>query len=469
VGDGDQHSDSQVEALLSKLDIRQRFPAPAKIGLVLAALLLIFAGLLPFLQGNPESWSSGPLADSHQLLAGNCRACHNTPFARVKDSACLECHRLSPHAQSAAFKKAADHSRLQIPCGDCHIEHRGAAGMVISEPQLCTGCHGDIKSVSPQATGPDVASFNAHPEFAVAVQPLLPGQPAIKVKLDDPARLIDNGRIKLNHKLHLKLIQGPNGYEQLQCSSCHQLTEELRLFKPIEFETNCQRCHPLNFDERLAAREVPHGPPDKVFAALLAEFTGLLGNYQSPDRVSAEDQDRRNKPGEPPASLSTTKSSVVFSADLVQQAAREAERQLFTRTACKLCHAVEPAPAVPEAAASGNLSRFSIINPEIPKKWFTAANFSHGAHELLRCTECHAGVEESEQTADILIPRIEKCRACHVQGPPGAAVLQPGMSSFKRAGIKSDCTVCHSYHAAQPLPVERKRSLEDLFSISVSL
>ena len=41
-------------------------------------------------------WNPGTLAGVHQKDTYNCKACHETPFLRVRDHACLECHEKMP-------------------------------------------------------------------------------------------------------------------------------------------------------------------------------------------------------------------------------------------------------------------------------------------------------------------------------------------------------------------------------------
>jgi hypothetical protein len=59
------------------------------------------------------------------------------------------------------------------------------------------------------------------------------------------------------------------------------------------------------------------------------------------------------------------------------------------------------------------------------------ADFNHERHQILKCTECHAGALTSHETPDILLPGIAICAKCHHSGSEGA---------------ESRCFECHTYH-----------------------
>jgi len=64
-------------------------------------------------------------------------------------------------------------------------------------------------------------------------------------------------------------------------------------------------------------------------------------------------------------------------------------------------------------------------------RWLPHADFNHDRHQMLACTECHAGALTSHETADILVPGIATCEKCHHAGSDGA---------------ESRCFECHTYH-----------------------
>jgi hypothetical protein len=61
------------------------------------------------------------------------------------------------------------------------------------------------------------------------------------------------------------------------------------------------------------------------------------------------------------------------------------------------------------------------------------ARFDHVKHRTNKCADCHS-VEKSRSSADIAIPAIVDCRACHAGNKPA-----PGK-------VVSTCIACHGFH-----------------------
>ena len=76
-----------------------------------------------------SSWNPGPLASGHAGFGGNCAACHETPFLRVRD-------RTLPQVPRQDSRPRACPCRLQIElfggtrCATCHADHKGPDGLV---------------------------------------------------------------------------------------------------------------------------------------------------------------------------------------------------------------------------------------------------------------------------------------------------------------------------------------------------
>ena len=95
--------------------LTQRVPALLLFVLVLAAFLAA-----PLLNAfDPDSraafskqpltpdlaWNPGELAAPHHMLNRRCEACHEKPFARVRDEACAACHKnVAGHAREAQLQ-----------------------------------------------------------------------------------------------------------------------------------------------------------------------------------------------------------------------------------------------------------------------------------------------------------------------------------------------------------------------------
>jgi hypothetical protein len=89
------------------------------------------------------------------------------------------------------------------------------------------------------------------------------------------------------------------------------------------------------------------------------------------------------------------------------------------RQGCPFCHTVQPAEPLP-----------TIVPPKIPIRWQPHASFDHRAHRPLACAACHEAARQSEDTTDVLLPKLQVCRECHRGG----------------GGARAGCVECHLYH-----------------------
>jgi predicted CXXCH cytochrome family protein len=435
--------ESASETLTKRVDqfrIDRHLPTMSRI--CFAVIILGVATFLayPFSSRDFRSWNSGPISNAHKLIEADCQKCHAEPFARVQDRECLSCHQLTKHAER--FDQfSAQHPGLEMRCAACHAEHSGDGGLINKASDFCVSCHSSIKERDPKTTVLDVASLAAHPQFRVSVRD--PDGKQTRVPVDDTAKATDQSQIKLNHKVHLQPgLRGKDGPVTLECSSCHQLKKDFKTLKPISFDAHCRDCHSLGFDERLPFAEVPHGDSEAVYPALFTEYTKmlLLGDDESLPN-SSKDLPRMMPSGSAlpnPTPKTGDVSGVVSSA-------REAEKQLFTRTGCFLCHSVAEKS---DQERTHTNSHYIVQKPAIPSVWFSRARFSHGAHEEFSCESCHSKTRESTKTADLLLPGKELCLQCHAQGNT-------------QGYVRSGCAECHSYHDALGIPAEKKQSIDD--------
>ena len=128
---------------------------------------------------------------------------------------------------------------------------------------------------------------------------------------------------------------------------------------------------------------------------------------------------------------------------------------------CRYCHEVEPV----ESKSAISIADWKIVPTKIPSRWLSHSQFHHEPHRLLNCTACHAGVAQSKNTGDVLIPSIDICRACHARRPaewleglksetpavtgsphvPPTESLKSLLSNVNR-GARTSCIECHVYH-----------------------
>jgi hypothetical protein len=428
-----------AERQLTQLRIENYLPKMSYLVFGVMTVCFVVAGLYPFAMGNFLPFNSGPISNSHALIAKDCQACHRTPFIPVQDSECTACHSMSEHAKNfEAF--TSTHPNLSLRCGQCHMEHNGDHGLLLNDSQFCTSCHATMSTHASDTQVMNVVSINTHPQFRVSVENER-GE-IERVALDDSAKLKDGAQIKLNHSLHLQEgLRGRDGPVTLSCNSCHQLADNFRTIKPISFDAHCRDCHALTFDENMPDAQVPHGDAEAVYPALLTEYSKLIALGGG---VLRREQEREDVGRMFPSTRPKDASSIVVRGSAVDNA-RNAERQLFTKTGCFLCHSYSEKDPTEKTEIN---SHFHVQEPRIPDVWLTKARFSHGAHEPFTCESCHEGTRNSTKTRDVLLPKVELCQQCHAEGKG------PGY-------VESGCAECHSYHDALGFPDEKKQTIAD--------
>lgn len=421
--------------MLRELQIEAFLPKMRVVSLVFGVVALVWFGLYPFVSTDRTAWSSGPLSNAHSLIEADCQKCHANPFERVQDNACVACHAVSNHGEltEVIWKH---HPETSKRCAECHMEHNGMQVLSPTDGRLCTECHAEISRLHPDVNVLDVASLLTHPEFRIARRS--PSDEITKISLGD-AGAIDTGTVKLNHEVHLQgLLRTRTGEKKLSCNSCHELASDMKQMKPISFDNHCRECHALTFDDGKPDAEAPHGDAETVFSYLNAHYAvhdvGGAGVSQTAGQVD------RIIPGNQGAAHSIPRSA--------GERVRRAERELFTKTGCVLCHKFNEKSS---GEIKSSASKYAIPDANIPTVWFPGAAFTHGPHEAFSCESCHVRVRESSDTQDVLLPGVASCRDCHAEG-------------HKKGFVSSDCTQCHSYHDALPMAAQKKVEIQSFIS-----
>ncbi|HUL16363.1 MAG TPA: hypothetical protein VLV88_10225 [Terriglobales bacterium] len=435
-----------TKKLAQRIDLNYfKRPTPFKRAKFWSCILVPAAALVwiasHFISGDPRVYSSGRLSEPHAVLEKQCAACHVQQVgafsASVSDAACLSCHDGPVHH--------ADMQR-QPACARCHAEHRGRVNLAATSNQACASCHSDLQSPANSAHyAAHIRTFeDGHPEFAAL-------RSVSGVAASDP------GMIKLNHAIHMKLIRvGPIGpVVQLDCSDCHRPAAVetswgyadaryisanpsysdkdvllmatssgnasfrpptgRELMAPPRFATACARCHLLTFDKRFD-EGVPHDKPEVIYAFLLKKFAAYIATHPSELRVAREpSRDLTGKPWSPEVRVLTP-------AQWVAERTAASEDLLWRKT-CKQCHTL--------SFTGGKNDLPEIAPAKITAKWLPHSNFDHDAHRGFSCASCHQKAFTSTESADILIPGIAVCQACHATGP---------------AHAEARCFECHTYH-----------------------
>lgn len=359
--------------------------------------------------------SPGVLSNAHTQFNNKCSKCHTVAWQTVPDKTCLECHKTNPHNENELFTPN---------CVQCHPEHMGNPRLADIDNKFCIQCHSDLKlkDYIPSSTyETQILSFNTgHPEFAVEIRLAEQNGDIIRVRFNDKDNLKDNTPIKLNHKLHLKPnLRGPNGPENLRCETCHQVDTNGEYTFPIEYEKDCARCHPLEFDPRFGNKVIPHEAPAMVREFLQKSYTQYAINNS-------------NRLG-------------LGNANAVKQwvslSVKDAEDVIF-RKKCTECHTIEE-----DNLLDGGLPK--IAEPKIPLRWLPHSTFDHELHVKnlgLKCSSCHEA-EKSEMTTNVLMPSINQCQECH--SPEG--------------GAKTECVLCHLYHQRkETAAMEGSKSIKEI-------
>jgi predicted CXXCH cytochrome family protein len=415
----DAGEEAFVEHLTKSLSIQKKLPSMFLLSVLAGFCILLLYFIYPLSSGNKQSWSSGPISNVHNSFSNDCTACHQIPFQKVQDSACLSCHAMSDHAENISDFHTS-HKNLNLSCGSCHMEHNGSDGIIIKESNLCLSCHASLSSLMNDTKIQDVPSFEHHPEF--------------KIILDkNKGKPVDTNTLKLNHKVHLEPgIMGREGPTTLSCESCHQVSQDKKSFLPVTFEKDCKSCHTISFEEFSKTIEVPHGKPELIYNFLKSQYAAL---YLDNEGVKKEFPSRRNIPkGE-----ITRGAYAIYTSKAVHKRARKMEEEVVNSLACSVCHEITKKPE----PLSDDEGQFEVTKPDTPAHWLPGSIFNHSKHQHITCESCHGAVKESESSSDLLMPGIITCAQCH-------------HDRGRNGMVESNCVMCHSYHEQLPLPSGKK-------------
>jgi len=182
---------------------------------------------------------------------------------------------------------------------------------------------------------------------------------------------------------------------------------------PIAYAKHCIGCHRLQFDKRFK-ESVPHDTPQVVHAFVVQKFQQYIAEHPAELRETNSSRDLPQRPA-PPSPRQVTPQ------EWVAERVAESEELLWRKT-CKECHSLSMPPGAPLPV---------VAKSNIKPRWFEHAVFSHDAHRLMKCVECHSAAPSSRETSDVLLPGIRSCRQCHHPGNDAA---------------EARCFECHTYH-----------------------
>ncbi len=377
-------------------------------------------------------WQPGPLHTAHQSIGGNCNACHETPFKRVADQACLTCHRDTQHHVAPAAPGWALFEDRH--CTDCHVEHDRPSQLIDTSSSSCVRCHENLRSLAPSTALRNVSDFGTdHPDFSLSMlEPVAHGtETAWRTQVGKPGlRPEEHSNLKFSHRVHLDRqgIKAPDGNQVLECADCHRPEPGGRTMAPIRMQAHCERCHQLLYDEHDPSSTVPHGSLAAVLTALQEHFSRMFLEPEAKLDARFGKQpgaQPRRRPGGEAAIL--TREEQRRARDWAQRQSLRAAAELLEKRVCVECHTVTH-----RAGATG-FDQWQIEPVKLNSAWMPRAQFDHAAHRSSSCISCHRQADSSRLSGDVLMPAIRDCRSCHAGNKQGGRVA-------------SECTMCHRLH-----------------------
>lgn len=260
-------------------------------------------------------------------------------------------------------------------CVTCHKEHEDPSILIVKDERLCLQCHAEHDTLK------GVLAKGASVELDV-----ITGFPQTHPDFD-LAKQSDNAasRLSFAHKTHMlsDKVNDANNDEPLACVDCHKPDERGDGFVPVTMTGQCSHCHS------------PNESADELAGVKHGDMVSLITHFQ----------EKHN--------------------DLALQQLEE-----FAKQRCQTCH------ALPEGSFDSTEQLFfwqerqSFSRPQFEK-----VRFSHKKHEgNLECMDCHKSAQESEFSADNLLPEIEACGTCHQSQPK------------HDKAIETRCADCHYFH-----------------------
>ena len=255
-----------------------------------------------------------------------------------------------------------------------------------------------------------------------------------RVDYSETAR--EQSNLKFSHALHMDPAKVNESGAALECDSCHASNPDNDAhFIPVTMENSCISCHTLGIDIEDDQRQLPHGEPKAVVRAL-EEY--LSYQYVNPNFRQNREQlhvRTRSVPGKP--MVKTTfdvnpceQLDQVFTC--VSDEVEELSRQQFELSGCITCHEVSSDTTKPVS------ERWEILPVRLQGDWYSEHTFDHRAHlsgeadnDNQYCLACHFATT-SEESHDVLVPGMQNCLQCHVQGDDNTVEL--------------DCLNCHQFH-----------------------
>ena len=405
-------------------------------------------------------WNTGSISLLHSNLKSDCKSCHVNGWEAVTDNTCLDCHiNLENHAAPSRLKKSKpqttgfDAALDQVSetfgrpvdrCTSCHVEHNGRAHIMPSRQTLCSDCHAELDKTLPDTKLGNAADFgSAHPQFkpSVITSPSYETPIRKRISLDENPKGFSG--LKFPHDIHLSktgavaqmastLDSRFDFSDGVGCLDCHNEEAGGALFEPVSMTEDCAMCHSIVFENDDGfARTLRHGQPEEVIASMRDFYEAkALGNIRDAEINTTT----RRRPG---------RSSQIRNLNRRELAFKQAENRTLEKVdaifseggACYDCHVIDR----PQDISSLD---FKVRPISLNDDFYPRSPFNHERHEIkgLSCNTCHAA-ETSNSSDDVLLPKIEVCRDCHIGEESYRAD-----ENFVHGKFPTNCLTCHAYH-----------------------
>jgi hypothetical protein len=397
----------------------------------------------------------------------SCAACHREHrgkqvLAKVTDQHCIQCHADLKTTDGLASKFAHHVTGFDEAHGhpEFHLWRRLASSTPDQHEHVLVSQHEvDLLAEQRQQRRKQVELFSD------VLKPRQADEVALK---NSSSELRDRTELKFNHASHFhpeRIFDRDGRHEDLakNCQKCHVMDAAGELMQPVKYAAHCARCHALFFDnDNHPNQEVPHERMEIVRGFLTETFT-LAALKNDASKPLREHQPVRPLPG-PGESIRQTMNAA--QATDVEQRVAKAEKFVLDHTrqqvqgGCKLCHTVQQKLIRPELQKQNHAEQdslevwFDVVPPVQPERWMRHSRFDHAAHRTFDCLQCHYDVPnsrperesaQSPSAADVLIPRIADCQACHVSKVSQPRAIKPE-ATLATYPVVSSCVKCHQYH-----------------------
>jgi predicted CXXCH cytochrome family protein len=395
------------------------------------------------------SWNTGDFSNAHRFFGANCATCHQGPFSRVTDAACMACHAsVGSHFEHGISLGGVGDRLAGLRCIACHTEHRGMEGSIVRTEGLCLNCHRDINETTPSAGTKDVTGFpSGHPQFRATLVADASLGTTVRAQLGATPPPIDHPGIKFAHADHLVKGGFPAlNYKELTCADCHVADPSGRSFLPITYRNQCERCHELTFDKTAGIPwKVPHGDDTGVITAVWNYFAGLglAGQAGEPANTPEPAVERRGAGMPAPVAALPATAPPGDKVGWVTEKSMAALRLVFDdKRGCAYCHygtgkdgAFDTDNILASALPPKENPAHFVAAVSMRTRFLPAARFDHAQHRGMSCADCHAA-QQNASAAEVLIPGIDTCTKCH--GTETASLH-----------AQSTCISCHIFHRSE--------------------